>query len=392
MVAQSNRFRRHLRRLLLTTLIVPLQLHAFPENNRLPGFGDGWNAYEAGEYEKAAEIWTALAETGHINAQTNLGFMYDYGTGVKRDHQLAARWYRAAAAQGSAAGQYNLALLISEGHVKSAAGHSAHYWLEKAAAQGFEDAVRKLGRETATTTPHREPKSGERPDQTGEATAFEQTRAYAVDVPVATGTAWPVSFGYAVTNHHIIEGKRQVMLINKHGDQLRAEVIASDATHDIAVLRLTGPGRLPPALPLSSHGASLGASVFTIGFPRIDVMGKSPKLSHGIVSGVNGLQDDPNSYQVSVPIQQGNSGGPLMNMRGEVVGMITSMLGEIGPHDGPAQAVPNISYALKIDVIREFMTQIPRPAKAVAELDRAVSDLEGLAARVQDSILIVMAE
>ena len=392
MVAQSNRLRRHLRRLLLTTLIVPLQLHAFPENNGVPGFGDGWNAYEAGEYEKAAEIWTALAETGHINAQTNLGFMYDYGTGVNRDHQLAARWYRAAATQGSAAGQYNLALLISEGHVESVAGHSAHYWLEKAAAQGFEDAVRKLGRETATTTSHHESESDKRPNQTGEPAAFEQTRAYIVDVPVSTGTAWPVSVGYAVTNHHIIEGKRQVTLINKHGDELHAEVIASDATHDIAVLRLTEPSRLPPALPLSSHGASLGTSVFTIGFPRIDVMGKSPKLSHGIVSGVNGLQDDPNSYQISVPIQQGNSGGPLLNMRGEVVGMITSMLGEIGPDDGPAQAVPNISYALKIDVIREFMTQIPRPANAIDEPDRAVSDLESLAARVQDSILIVMAE
>jgi S1-C subfamily serine protease len=393
MVARSNWLRRHLRRLLLTTLIVPLQLHAFPDRSSLPGFSDGWNAYEAGEYEKAAVIWTALAEIGHINAQTNLGFMYDYGTGVNRDHQLAARWYRAAASQGSAAGQYNLALLISDGHVEAAAGRSARYWLEKAAAQGFDDAVRELGRATTTTRPGHEPRFDTRPVQTREpAAAFEQTKAYAAVVPVSTGTAWPVAAGYAVTNHHIIDGKRQVRLINKRGDELHAEVIASDPANDIALLRLTGASRLPPALPLSSHGAYLGTSVFTIGFPRIDVMGKSPKLSHGIVSGVNGLRDDPNSYQISVPIQQGNSGGPLLNMRGEVVGMITSMLGEIGPDDGPAQAVPNISYALKIDVIREFMARIPGPTDDIDELDRAVSDLESLAARVQDSILIVMAE
>jgi len=393
MVAQSNWLRRHRRRLLLTALIVPLQLHAFADRNSLPGFDDGWNAYEAGEYGEAAAIWTALAETGHINAQANLGFMYDYGTGVNRDHQLAARWYRAAASQGSAAGQYNLALLISEGHAEPVLGRSARYWLEKAAAQGFEDAVQELGRATTTTTSGREPPLDIWPSTTRTpAAAFEQTKAYTVDVPVSTGTAWPVAAGYAVTNHHIIDGKRQVTLINKQGDELHAEVIASHAAHDIAFLRVTGSSRLPPALPLSSQGASLGTSVFTIGFPRIDIMGKSPKLSHGIVSGINGLRDDPNSYQISVPIQQGNSGGPLLNMRGEVVGMITSMLGEKGPDGGPAKAVPSINYALKIEIIRAFMTQISRPADDIDKPDRAVRDLESLAARVQDSILIVMAE
>ncbi len=393
MLTQSIRLRRLLRRLLLTALIVPLQLHALSDNDNYSEFSDGWTAYEARNYKEAAAIWTALAEKGHINAQANLGFMYDHGTGVNRDHQLAARWYRAAAFQGSAAGQYNLALLISEGRAEPVAGRSAHYWLERAAAQGFADAVQKLGEDSATATSSQESSANISPGQTREpAIAYEQTRAYTVDIPVSTGTAWPVAAGYAVTNHHIIEGKRQFTLINKQGDELQAKLIASDAAYDIAFLRVINPNRLPPALPLSSRSASLGASVFTIGFPRVDIMGKSPKLSQGIISGENGLQDDPNSYQISVPIQQGNSGGPLLNMRGEVVGMITSMLGEIGADDGPAQPIPNINYALKIDVIRELMSQIPRPANDISELDRAVSDLESLAARVQDSVLIIMAE
>ncbi|MGD8956555.1 MAG: trypsin-like peptidase domain-containing protein [Chromatiaceae bacterium] len=393
MVAQSIRLRRLLRRLLLTVLIAPLPLHASPDQGNYPDFGDGWTAYEARDYEKAVAIWTVLAENGHINAQANLGFMYDHGTGVNQDQRLAAQWYRAAASQGSAAGQYNLALLISEGGAEPVAGRSARYWLERAAAQGFEDAVRKLGEDAATAASRPESRGDISPSQTRQpAIAHGQTKSYTVEIPVSTGTAWPVAAGYAVTNHHIIEGKRQFTLINKQGDEIKAKVIASDAQHDIAFLRVSNPHRLPPALPLSLSSASLGASVFTIGFPRVDIMGKSPKLSQGIISGVNGLQDDPNSYQISVPIQQGNSGGPLLNMRGEVVGMITSMLGEVGADDRTAQPVPNFNYALKIDVIREFMSQIPRPENDISELDRAVSDLESLAARVQDSVLIIMAE
>ena len=364
---------------------MPLALHASVEPDTSTLFSGGWDAYKAGDYDRALAIWTPLAETGHVNAQVNLGFMYDYGNGVKRDYRLAANWYRAAAIQGSAAGQYNLSLLIADGKVKPLAGRSSRYWLEKAAAQGFEDALRTLGPDNTTDEAM--------PNRTDSArVGFEPTKAYAVEIEVSTGTAWRIAPGYAVTNHHIIEDKQKVTLLNSRGDELIASVIASDATHDIAFLRVTNPERLPPALPLSSQKPSLGASVFTIGFPRISVMGKSPKLSRGIISSVNGLRDDPFSYQISVPIQQGNSGGPLLNMHGEVVGLITKMLGEVGRAGGPAQPIPNINYALKANVIRRFLDRIPHTSTDIHELRPAAGDLENLAARIQNSVLIVMAE
>ena len=111
-----------------------------------------------------------------------------------------------------------------------------------------------------------------------------------------------------------------------------------------------------------------------------------------IISGEYGLQDDPSRYQISVPIQQGNSGGPLLNMRGEVVGMITTMLGETHGTSGQPRPVPNISYAVKIDVIRQFLSQVPQSSPAGIGPRPISSDLESLAARVQDAVLIVMAE
>lgn len=389
---RSSSLRHLLSHLLLAALISPGLLQAFPDENPTVLFGDGWSAYESGDFQRAVRIWTRLAEQGHVNAQTNLGFMYDYGNGVDRDHGLAAHWYRAAALGGSAAGQYNLALLIAEGHVEPANGHTAQYWLEKAAAQGFGDASQALAR-TQPGERDSEARPGSRPAHAdGATTTLPQTRTNVVEVPVSMGTAWPITAGYAVTNHHIIDGKHQIMLINNRGDELMASVVASDAERDIAFLHVSNPDRLPPALPLSPRSAPLGASVFTIGFPRIDVMGKSPKLSRGIISGANGLRDDPSSYQISVPIQQGNSGGPLINMRGEVVGMITSMLGVAGPTGSAAQAIPSINYALKIDAIRQFLAETSQQREVISALPRTPGDLESLAARIQDSVLIVMAE
>jgi S1-C subfamily serine protease len=162
--------------------------------------------------------------------------------------------------------------------------------------------------------------------------------------------------------------------------------------NDIAVISVTDPDQLPPALPLANTNARLGASVFTIGYPRIDVMGKSPKLTKGIISSTNGMRDDPTSYQISVPIQPGNSGGPLLNMHGEVVGLITSMLGTAGAGNNEAVSLPNINYALKIDIIEELLRHLPRQHAVIKELPVGANNLEELANQIHSSVLIVMSE
>lgn len=348
-------------------------------------FSVGWDAFKKGDYATAVEVWAQLAEQGHENAQINLGYLYDYGQGVPQNYQLAAKYYRAAARQDSAIGQYNLALLIAEGKTTPLEGRDAYYWLKKSAALGYEDAQRQLEKEYAAV------ESGQTDSERG-SSSFTETKAYADSSSVSVGTAWPIAAGYAVTNHHVVAGKKTLTLVNREGNEITAHVIASDKEHDIAFLRVNNPGDLPPALPFTQHRPSLGASVFTIGFPRIDIMGKTPKLSQGVISGVNGLRDDPTNYQISVPIQPGNSGGPLLNMRGEVVGMITAMLGSVLGENGVAKPIPNINYALKVDIIRQFLAEVPQSSADIDELAPLDVGLEGLAAKIQDSVMIVMAE
>ncbi|MDD2389764.1 MAG: serine protease [Desulfobacterales bacterium] len=210
-------------------------------------------------------------------------------------------------------------------------------------------------------------------------------------IGASLGTAWPIESGYVVTNNHVIADSTNVLLVDSFGQKFRAWTVARDEVNDIALLEVYDRGKLPPALPLSDLQAGLGASVFTIGFPRIDIMGKTPKLSNGIISSANGLRDDPMTYQTTVPIQPGNSGGPLLNMRGEVVGMIKSMIGIREETGGPVLTLQNTSCALKVDPIKQLMGFLPQKETVIDVLPRSSENLELLALRIQDSVLIVVA-
>jgi len=394
---------------------------------------NGWAAYEHGNYSQAVDSWLPLARQGHVSAQINIAVMYDHGTGVTQDTERALSWYQAAAHQGSAIAQYNLGLFLADRKMLTTDDEDGLYWLFKAAAQNYADAQYQLGLMYAegvagqakiADAPQWLYQAGVNYLSNGDADGARSAAAALQEISpahqlsqqlesqltdqsgppgqnvdetlepgVSTGTAWPTASGYAVTNHHVVSGKQSIVLINSQGEEIPATVVASDELNDIALLSVRDPARLPAALPLACTTAQLGSSVFTIGFPRVDVMGTTPKLSLGIISGVNGLYDDPASYQISVTVQPGNSGGPLLNMQGEVVGLITSMLGTIESADGKTQPIPNINYALKADRIEELLLDVPRQVREtdVTVLKSGRDSLEALADRIQNSVMIVRA-
>jgi S1-C subfamily serine protease len=199
----------------------------------------------------------------------------------------------------------------------------------------------------------------------------------------AAGTGWFCSGGYIITCYHVIVGKMRITLNSASMRGVPAQAVVRDSANDIAVLKAATPGALPPGLPIAKFGATLGEKVFTIGFPVVDIMGRSAKVSDGIVSSLAGAQDDPRHLQINAAIQPGNSGGPLLNMKGEVVGIVDKKLS--------GNMLENVNYAIKAQYVEPLIANLP-PLPNATTLTPGADSLEGLVGRTQGSIVLVIAQ
>ncbi|MCE2943237.1 MAG: trypsin-like peptidase domain-containing protein, partial [Xanthomonadaceae bacterium] len=169
---------------------------------------------------------------------------------------------------------------------------------------------------------------------------------------VSTGTGFVTSAdGYIITNHHVIDGADKVIVRFNDRRELEAKVIGSDALSDIAVLKVEASG-LSPVRIGDARGLKPGQWVVAIGSP----FGFDYSVTAGVVSGVNRRSLDPGQQyvpfiQTDVAINRGNSGGPLLNTRGEVVGVNSQIYSNTGGFIG-------VSFAIPIDVAMNTARQL----------------------------------
>jgi len=149
------------------------------------------------------------------------------------------------------------------------------------------------------------------------------------------------SNGYIATNYHVINGADSVYVQNTKGESYKTSVIYIDPTYDIAILEVVDPNFKDTApLPYTFKDAEsdLGQDVFTIGFPREEAV-----YGRGYLSSSTGFGGDTIAYQVSIPVNPGNSGGPVLDDNGNVIGVINGKQKEA---DGAAFAIKT-NYLLK---------------------------------------------
>lgn len=137
------------------------------------------------------------------------------------------------------------------------------------------------------------------------------------------GTGFALSTnGYVVTNYHVIKDADSIYVQNSGGESFKVKQIYIDPAYDIAVLQIIDPAfKALSALPYTfkKSGSDLGEDVYTIGFPRDDHV-----VNRGYVSSLTGYAGDTVAYQVDISVNPGNSGGPLLDSRGNVVGIINA--------------------------------------------------------------------
>ena len=166
---------------------------------------------------------------------------------------------------------------------------------------------------------------------------------------------------YVITNHHLVRGRSSIKVTFLDGEAIDAKIVSVDKQNDIAFLKLSQSPKIPPSsLRIAdSSTVKLGDKIFTIGYPASHLLGKSPKYSEGVINSIKGISDNPAYFQISVPIQPGNSGGPLFNERGEVIGITTSSLDSDLAKDAMGAVPQNINYAVKSLLIKNLMPTIP---------------------------------
>lgn len=165
-----------------------------------------------------------------------------------------------------------------------------------------------------------------------------------------SGTGFALNNGYVVTNYHVVEDAKSINISGINGDfndSYTASVVATDKINDLAIIRVSdsrfnGFRTLPYAIDMNQ--AEVGDDVFVLGYPLTQTMGDEIKLTNGIISSRTGFQGDVSLYQMSAPIQPGNSGGPMFNSKGNVVGIVCAH------HKG----TENVGYAIKTSYLKNL--------------------------------------
>jgi S1-C subfamily serine protease len=176
----------------------------------------------------------------------------------------------------------------------------------------------------------------------------------------SSGTGFAISSnGYIATNHHVTNGAFSIKVRGINGDFTKsytAKVIVEDKNNDISIIKIDDPsftsiGTIPYVI--SRRASDVGSSVFVLGYPLRTTMGDEVKLTNGIISSKSGFQGDVTSYQITAPVQPGNSGGPLFDDKGNIIGIINAK------HGG----AENASYAIKASYLINLIEIMPSAPK-----------------------------
>jgi S1-C subfamily serine protease len=211
----------------------------------------------------------------------------------------------------------------------------------------------------------------------------------AADGPKITGSGTGFIItkdGYLFTCLHVIENA-DIIKVAVGRDLYPAKLIRADANCDLALLKIDGAFNSLAFSP--KRTAAMGEDVFTVGFPNPDLQGMNPKLTKGSINSLTGLKDDLRLYQISVPVQPGNSGGPLLDANGNVCGIVVAMLDAETAFEITGSLPQNVNYAVKstyaqtlLDTLPEVGKKLPAPSTETA--------FDVVTASVEKSIVMVL--
>lgn len=224
------------------------------------------------------------------------------------------------------------------------------------------------------------PPSVQEPDQTNQQVTEEAPKN-------GSGTGFKITLeNHVLTNNHVAGNCRRIT-VERPGDiPVNAELVASDPANDLALLKAKL--ALAGAIAKFNGGAApkAGEEIAVYGFPLAGALASSGNIVVGNIAALAGLGNDSRHYQISAPVQPGNSGGPVLNYKGEVVAVVVSKLNAIEAAKVTGDIPQNINFAIKGSVVVNFLEsngvsfetqpgQINLDVPAIAEMAKAFTFL-----------------
>lgn len=172
--------------------------------------------------------------------------------------------------------------------------------------------------------------------------------------------------GIIITNYHVVEDATKIEVVfPENGFTKTASIRLKDSKNDIAILILNDfsyENSFKHSIPFvvaDANTIKIGEEVFTLGFPLGDILGTKSRLSNGRINSLYGLQDDPRLFQISNPLQPGNSGGPLFNNKGQLIGLVVSGLNAKYFYENVGIIPQNVNFAIKSTYIQNLISMMP---------------------------------
>ena len=347
----------------------------------------------AKDYAQAVKWFRKAAEQNYAPAQFMLAGSYETGEGVTKDYAQAVKWYRKAAEQNYAVAQSNLSGCYYIGNGVAKDYVESYKWTLLAAGQGWESAKKfattlenEMSREQIAEgqrlarnfKPREVPSEGSDSSSTG----IAHTR------PESSGTGFFITEdGYLITNEHVAGNGAQVRLVTSAG-LISAKVIKVDAANDLALLKAEGKFVALPVAP--SRAVKLGSTVTSVGFPNIGLQGFAPKFARGEIGSLSGIQDDARYFQISVPLQPGNSGGALVDEHGNVVGVVSGKLSARATLSTSGSLPENVNYAVKSSFLLGFLESVPEVAAKLKEPNAKDTKFDDVVEQAKEATVLVL--
>lgn len=171
--------------------------------------------------------------------------------------------------------------------------------------------------------------------------------------------------GYIITNHHVIEDADDIeveFILNDEVQKFNAEIVQVDKTNDLAIIKIfdmnfDGVDELP--YNFKTRSSDVGTKVYAFGYPMaLSIMGKEIKVTDGMISSKTGFDGDITTYQITAPIQGGNSGGPLFDEKGNLIGINSSGIRK--------DVADNVAYSIKTSYVLNLIDILPKPIELPA--------------------------